>query len=1600
MDFSLDSAAPSLDQDQVDTSSMPSFLMGADNHNIGNGNSSWYDPSTWGDKAVGAGKFAAVSLASGMNSFYNTAAAVNNWFGGSMESNDTLEWISSMDDDLGQYYAQNREAADLVGFVATSFLPGLAATKVLNAGQVALKAASAGNIGVNMSRVTGLLAPDVAKYVGMAAQDLARSQASFSIINANTIKALAAGVGQAALESAVFETAVAATMFKSPVLEHQDIGDLVNNIITGTVLGGAIGGALSAAGTVGKIKKAKSLADEMEKPWTHITENTLVDPAERVITRFDDLAAMKNVPFPEVDDGMLQKLNRLSGDKESKLMNLARQDIHEMVVGSDKELGNAVADSLLGADSQTVVNNLFGSKEIARLSAKTSQERTINKLLAKLDIEGTKDLKVGYVKLVGEDAGALTFTPPSVTSLADMHPDAESVMGAVKKYGFKEKKAYDLYATKNHLEAEARYIWADKTAELKLGMTIHENDIPLLEKAFDKNFLDFDMVLENGQKVSLDSTQELFEHLRGTKEKLVTQLQMAKKFTNEEIAKITNTRLAFVEGEHSSDLAADLLARQTAQKEYTQRLIDKGLWDASKGEKDISLLPTHFKISYDTSALAGVDNNVIDAMSYIKTKQKVIQQDVDRVVAKHAGELSGRFWHPDEKVLLKANSQEAGPGLFSFANGNYHSLASWSENIGSSTHDLMGARVKAVTETLDPIVYKLANNQEAAIEFEVIKNKVAATAEKYVLNEERTALIPRKLRDYRAAIAEGADNVMPPKLELGAPEEIAIKSQEARDAIAAHINLNGARNSAYKELRAVQGLQETKDIDTFYPIRPNPKDYPHFAFVVDPSVSGTGHMSMIHASSDRELTALMDKVPDNFKVITKSQSEELHVALGDFNYERTLHENYIDSELKSRGINTPFFSKTDPQAIAKELLDWHQKGEQIFSRELVNAKFEKEFTELRRLGEQYTNVAASKYGGNVSYTENITKNPYMNYVKTALDISQMNEHPLLQGFNTLLDKSFSRMSETLSDAWKSTKSVEDLDKVNQILKQNGVKSGYYDAALNTLVNHSPAQGALRSFVSKANSLISTLVLRLDPLNAINNAVGANVLLGTETKSIIRAIEGGNSQVAGELAQLAKVKVPGTDDLILSPTKLIGNSMKRYFEERTGSGTGLLDLYKKNGWITDITSQYKSMLDDVAIRGTESSGELSRRINAAFTKAKGLADVGEVVSGNRLAEEFNRFVAADVMKQISDLGIKAGVISEAEQLGYINTFVNRTQGNILASQRPLMFQGALGQAIGLFQTYQFNMIQQLLRHVAEGSGKDVATLLGLQGTIYGMNGLPAFNFINQHIVGTASGNPQHKDLYTATYGVAGKEAGDWLMYGIPSNLLHANLYTRGDINPRQVTVIPTNPKDIPMISAAGTFFGNLKDTASKISTGGNVWETLLQGIEHNGLSRPLAGLAQTLQSSTGNGKVYSTDTHGNIMGSNDLASLSTLARLAGGRPFDEAIANDATYRIAAYQAADHAKVDHLNETIKSTMIAGQVPDEEQMSKFAKDYAAIGGKQKNFNRHVMQLYKRANTAQANAIAENLKNPMAQSMQQIMGGNAIQDGRIAVSGAADEE
>jgi hypothetical protein len=1627
-------------------SSIPSYMVAGDNLNTANGNSSFLESAL--DLAESIPKFIGTSIISGANQLYNIPADVGNLFGGDFERSDTGEVIAALDSDLGAFYEEHREGSDLVGFMISSLVPGLGGIKVLNAGQKSLRTAiGAGKFGENTGKALGLLAPQKQVFIDKALKEVATNSSAASLLNRNALKAVGAGIGQNALEALAFEVAITATLFKSPILENQDFGDFVTNVAFGAGVFGFIGGTIDATKISFSLKAAANKATIEARPWVAIAEPATASTSyEKVVLDFEQLNNIPDIPT-NLDTTRQAFLKASAATKRTTLENRIRKEMTE-ISGGDQDVAEVLFQSFKQAALKDQQSAFIGLVETTKFGATAKIATRAEKLQAKvisgkattaeIDEFAESSIMVAYVKTWGEDAGRVITDKPVVTSLMDtlkkgqvIKVSSTGVKAGAKKFTFDTKfnsgkakaKPWNILRS-DPFESQARYIWASKlkpfAPTVNKPLTVHVNDIPLMEKVM-LELGDDPAAMVNVKFAGLDEGEFIGDSIQefiGARKVIVANKLLnirgevaaaegAKRtLIQDEIAAMVNVKSSFLNGEVVRDAVNnyhldDILALQSHAEAYTGKLVQQGTRKATDGVVDIWAIPQTVKMTYDTKPFANLNNHVVENMAIIKTQQKLYQEGTSRASAAVLGKDYFKLEDINSgKVFEGAVPSGAGAGFAHAASSNYGTLAASVENIGGVTSRTIEKFKDRARDVLEPLLYKLGNNQEAAIEWSSLNSRVRNIEGMYGLNSAGDALEPLILLRWKKAVQEAAENGTPspkqPVLSNPAMElRIQLKTPEVRALTKAHIEVNQGRTNGLAGIRTAQGLQFNRAPEAFYPIPVNPKDFPHFAMVVDESVTGGGHSKTLFASSAEELDGMIKKLKQNpqLKILTKNEAEAYHSSRGQWDYEKTLNNNYLDVEAHRKGVSAPFIVATDPKKITSDTLGWHLQRETGLVREAVSAKYEVQFNELRRLGEEFTNVATSKFSDQnlLKFADDAVKNPFADYIKTALGIRKFADYPWWVEPNKMADAAVSKLLKRAQAVVEKSKTPEELAEVNRMLVKGGYKGAAYDETMEIFANAEPARGALSTVVQKANSIMATIVLRLDSLNAVNNAVSANVLLGAETKAVVRAIQRGDAEAVGALAKLTNIAVPGTGKSVMSPTKLIGNAIKKF-----NRSSEEMKFYKDNGYITSISDQYRGALDSLTFTGKESVKNWDSRVNKLHTSLRDLADKGERWTGNKLAEEFNRFVAADVMKQMTDVAVSRNLMTAKEQLAYINTFVNRTQGNYLAAQRPMMFQGPIGQAIGLFQTYQFNLMQQLLRHVGEGHAKDSMVLLALQGTIHGMNGLPAFNALNTHLVGTASGNTSHRDAYDTVYGIAGKEAGDWLMYGLASNamgLLHpdlkVNLYTRGDINPRHVTIVPTNPSSIPIIQATGKVLTNLFNTADKLAAGGDITTTLLQGIEHNGLSRPLAGLAQTLNGLDNPLEAsYSTSKKGNVIASNDLLSLANLARMVGGKPLDEAVAIDASYRFKAYGLEDAKKRSVLGQAIKTNMIAGADPTQEQVEDFAEKYAAAGGRQEEFNKWFTQLYKTANLSQTNKIQQSLNSPFTQSMQKIMGGRELRD------------
>lgn len=1635
------------------------FVSAIDNHNVANGDQSWLSKKAdatgevMGDIGKGIVYGLPSAVVAGVDSIINSAITVANFLGTDVKEIDTHQVLENFDSDFGNYYKEHKEGVELAGFALGMFAPGTAGVKALNA-------AKAGFLGTNMARSSGLMVTLTTDYAKLAKAELASTNSPFSILNKTTLQALAQGMGSSTLEMAAFNTAVTASMFRSPILSQESVGDLFWNDVRDTALFGAIGGVFKGFQIYGQITKAGKVADILTYPYKAIKEapeNS--DSLTKVFTYYHDKFTLPEAmgPLPNIEGltGLTEQegVQLMTKERDKTLSRLdekIRQHLNEFA-NKDTAIGNQLFDTLSKATSfQEVWNALGNAKNVGRISLNESKvfgdvhyfnrELTADQF-SQISKSGQHDLLLtpkagessqGYsitgdfsqlkvasvsrtsgVKFSQEDAfangidvvrntnGTFSVNPESkIISPTDLRrtgndriidlqsgnviDKATAGLADLATAGQPVKLIKDTVLAGNlapikmvastkfnpasgeYLDVQARTIWA-KNGDIKwTGLKIGENDIPLLERMYEEGA---NINTETDIYLKTDKGQSLAPRGEALKDYIISK------------------KAALAEQMNGLPIDEIALRLNTTEKWLSE---GDGEWMNLKKGQDFTN-PRYAKVEYepnDPKMLMMNPNNHTGAIEYARQLQMIKERNLQNW-ANFAKADAERF--PDSPNWLDPGRtptrEGAGASLFGFANANFGSAGGWAQTLAQQVDRLLKARKTKTAESLNFSIGSIRSGESAEVataEAALINNQLLRSAYAWKFHPDGSnTLVTRK--DYEMLTATKNGQLV--NTSYKPAETIEIKNESVADFFKNHISLNGERQQHVANLKGSAGVGDDFDPDVLYPVPVDTTKLKHFVIVKPLApVSLSDKARVIAAKNETTLQKLIDQVNQNeFKVITKADGENWHKAVGDYEYNLGLNESSVDSSLKREGKLSQHFPTIDT-GFFDRVMDWHMRQEEVLTHSMVYHRYSDSFEELKSLGERYTNIATSQFRSITERLEKSIKDPYNDIVRTALNISRSSEYQPWTNFNSFIRDAIEQPINKLRDVFTKAPQIDDafVAKVTEMTKDLGQGTPFKTATDIMIANGNiPNKPWIQKYVGKVNSVISTTLLQWDLFNAVNNMTSAAILAAPEMSKLKDAIMKGDESLAGNLKNLTSVKMPDGSGIELPTTgRMIFNALNA-LTTRGPEKEALLQRFESVGATNTLARELQMTLDNATLNFEIASEKDANKGLQSFV------EFGRKWSGNNIAEQSTRFISAHMAMQLADIGEAAGVITRKESDELISLFTNRTQGNYLYSQRPIVFQGVVGQAIGLFQTYQFNLMQQLFKHVAEGDSKAVAMLGGLQGGIYGMQGLPAFNFLNTHIVGNANGNTEHKDLYTASYTTFGKSLGNWIMYGAGSNALglvdpsmRFNLYSRGDINPRQLTVLPTSITDIPLVAASTKFIGNILGAVNKMANGADMLPTVTQAIEHNGISRPLAGLAQIAQG-------YTTNNAGGLLSSSqDMWNIATLTRVGGAKPFDESLALDALYRINAYKAQDTKDIAELGAAIKTTVVAGGHPSPEQVNTFAAEYVKQGGRLEGFNKYFSNLIMQANRSQVNTLAQNLQNPMAKNIQVIMGGVPLQD------------
>jgi hypothetical protein len=1592
-------------------------------------------------------RFTAATAISGVSQAVNSAVELTSFVPGDWVDSrplDPHDIMANLDDDLNQYYAQHEDAVDAAGFVVGSIVPGMAGikaykgavegAKMYNRSGSMLQAFSAGKVGYNMEAATGLLGGTQARLLQAATAEMATSGEMFSFMNANLIGSIAAGAGEQAIQAMAFEIGAQVAMNQSPLLANQDFSDIAINVLHAGMLGGAVGGVFEAASTGFKVKSFLGIRDKALRGHefeSGIQAGTPLD--EQIIHKYDSQFNLDSTPAPgyeelsakkqvgtisKLQDNVRQIFQKINGDRDAQIANMFHEEV-------------SLSTNTLQASTLTL-----GLKDFSRLGELTSIEKELMQAQTSLKkalpitpeqqaLLDTHSIK--YVKLWGEGAevgSKVLAEPPKFTSIWDTLKSGQSIKVTANDvrvgtnvYKAELNKIHDIRSINTVAEANARDLWAIHSGPLPDGHLIGEFDPALLRKAYadlgnaETGVSSIRVQHADGSISTLTSAEDALLQLKASV-KLAQDEMLVKAVTaqggqlssTEAIASALNIKTPYLERTvvNEQNLFSDLHAMQDYAASYAKK-VEPVSAKLAEAPSSILLRPQTIKAVYNTGKLDEQMANALPIMTYMKERQVLYRQDADRAAASITGDYHEQLFDIPEGAIREITKAKVGGGTISAANSAYGSTGAMFERIGHVVNKMKTDASNRVISTWDPISYKLLGDTPSATEFAIIQNKIQSMPDRYILDTQSQGLIHRDVARFREEIAAGKTPKDVKRIDPNSPDVIPITNKAAYDTLVEHVRLNDERIPKFNNIRALNSPGHLYEKGTVYFPNPDLNQYPYFALVTDSAITGTGQAKMIYAATPQKLEELIALVPEEFRAgvikkpnaLTGPEMDRWHKAVGEYKRAETMSENYFDAALYRSGSAAPYIPQMDAKLVVDNLKDWHIKQEHLLLREAVALKYAPEFHELRSLADRDINIANAKFqwGKGEKATAKDAMNSdsaYMSYIRTALDIPNGEAIPL-RATQDFLDRKISEVWNGINKAFSASTSPADLDKINDMVQAAGIKTISYDVQNMALANHQIPRGALSTFTRRGNAILASIILKPDVLNAVNNMVGSLVLMAPETHSVLEAIKAGNKEAVGELINVAHIVIPDTQHTLLSSAKLMHNAVKM------AQDPAMRKWAMDRGLSVRHSQEVSDMVDTLALTGKEYNLDLEGKITLAYDKAMRLGKWAEEKTGNSYAEEMTRLTSALVMKQLTDVAVKHGHMSENLAESYIQTFVNRANGNYLASQRPMMFNGPVGQSVGLFQTYMTNLIQQSLRHVATGGQKSAALMLGLQGTIYGMASLPGFQQINTNLVGMAAGNSDHKDVFSVMYNAMDKNKADWVMYGALSNslgLIHPdlklNMYVRGDVNPRNISIIPLNPADYPIATASAKFFGNVYDTMDKLTTqGSGKATTLLQGLEHNGLSRPLSGLAQVMEAFTNpEWKSFSTFNSGSLVSANDLISVMNLARLTGAKPLDDAKAIDESFRQVAYKAKEHDSIQRLGEVIKSSVLANEAPSDEQLHKFQKEYVKLGGKQEGFNKFMANAYKDANVSVSTRLSEKLNSPESIKMQMLMGGRKAND------------
>jgi hypothetical protein len=763
-------------------------------------------------------------------------------------------------------------------------------------------------------------------------------------------------------------------------------------------------------------------------------------------------------------------------------------------------------------------------------------------------------------------------------------------------------------------------------------------------------------------------------------------------------------------------------------------------------------------------------------------------------------------------------------------------------------------------------------------------------------------------------------------------------------------------------LKRAWGDNGAYDTEVLYPGRIDFRRFPHVAKVVlkkeakDPwAMKGTG-MLVAHSKAELERQIKhMESIysPNDVEIVTLPTIKDRLKAAQAYDAELAFTDTVVDSSLQKEGLQSIMAPQLNPDVV-KEMIEGIANQHTNVLRQGVKLKYNQEYATL----EQFDKTVAKK----TAIREDLDEpSAFRKNINQMLGLKDRDNHELWYTVQEKADLAIGKAYHTIRGAWHQSKTADDWQKFSALMDEYGMPKVYQEAQDWILGNAQAPRPVMQAAISQANGAFAFTMLRIDQAHALTTAISFPIMQIPQMQELRRAIGQLTPERAKTLDLATTVQFNSRGDRQPTNMKIVYQAIKNMWQK----DQDYFDVYKAHGVGGNEVQQMRTSVDNVAYspdpewvtRVKEWSNVLAKPVDTVENSVK--------------------FIAADSARQVLDMmGLPQ---SHPLYWSTIRTFVDRVHGNYTAAQRPTLFQGWAGQAIGLFQTYQFNLMQQFFKNI-EGGGSAAKYMVGLQAATFGVQSLPGFAILNQHIGEKTFGT---KDFYSTTHDTFDNPVAEFMLYGGASSLTRPlldgkgiDISGRGNLTPRTPIIIPTSFEEIPSVKFLSNIYTGLFDTYNQMSKGAPMGQAFLNGMAHNGISRPLQGAAQLLSGDN-------TSSQATLMFDyTDFNWANTVTKLMGSRTMDEAIAANAYYRSMGYRSYRMEQLNELGQVVRAKVQANQSVDPKEIVHIMDKYVQAGGKANTFNRWMKNNYMNATQSVVTEMRSGLESNEGVYMQSMLG------------------